>query len=73
MMPLRIYAFIALMQITDLVHAVVGPGAEKLAESKLAETKVLSGAGLSDPNVAGSLLQTTLGLLVVLAVIGGAA
>ena len=36
-------------------------------------SRVLAGEGLSDPNVAGSLIQTTLGLLVVLAVIGGAA
>lgn len=37
------------------------------------DSKVLAGSGLSDPNMAGSLIQTTLGLLVILAVIGGAA
>lgn len=68
MMSLRISGFMVLMQASSLVHAVVETGA-----GKLAETKPLSGAGLSDPNMAGSLLQTTLGLLVVLAVIGGAA
>ncbi|MDT8384996.1 MAG: flagellar biosynthetic protein FliO [Gammaproteobacteria bacterium] len=72
MMTLRISGFMLLMQASSLVHAVVESGAGKLAES-LAETKPLSGSGLSDPNMAGSLLQTTLGLLVVLAVIGGAA
>ena len=41
--------------------------------TKAIDSKVLAGSGLSDPNMAGSLIQTTLGLLVVLAVIGGAA
>lgn len=41
--------------------------------AKVAESKLLSGGGISDPDMAGSLIQTSLGLLVVLAVIGGAA
>lgn len=43
------------------------------AESKLEKVKALSGSGLSDPAMAGNLIQTTLGLLVVLLVIGAAA
>jgi flagellar protein FliO/FliZ len=35
--------------------------------------KTLTGGGMSDPNMAGNLVQTTLGLLVVLLVIGAAA
>lgn len=35
--------------------------------------KTLAGGGMSDPNMAGNLVQTTLGLLVVLLVIGAAA
>ena len=34
---------------------------------------MLAGSGLADPNMTSSLIQTTLGLLVVLAIIGGAA
>jgi len=41
--------------------------------SKLADSKILTEGSLSDPSMAGNLIQTTLGLLVVLAVIGGAA
>ena len=35
--------------------------------------KALAGTGLSDPNMAGNLIQTTLGLLLVLVIIGVAA
>lgn len=59
--------FISFLQASGFVHAV------ESSADKLASSKVLSGTGLSDPNMAGSLIQTSLGLLVVLAVIGGAA
>ena len=55
------------MLLSDLVVA-AEPGSTKMGEAKS-----LAGGGLSDPNMAGSLIQTTLGLLVVLAVIWGAA
>ena len=53
-------------------HA-IDSSANKVAESKFADSKILAEGSLSDPNMAGNLIQTTLGLLVVLAVIGGAA
>jgi flagellar protein FliO/FliZ len=61
--------FIALLLLTasGFVHAVESDVAKEL------KSKTLSGGGLSDPNMAGSLIETTLGLLVVLAVIGGLA
>lgn len=37
------------------------------------KAKTLAGSGMSDPNMAGNLVQTTLGLLVVLLLIGAAA
>ena len=43
------------------------------AEKKITEATVLADSSFSDPNMAGNLLQTTLGLLVVIAVIAGAA
>jgi len=43
------------------------------AEKKITETPILAESGFSDPNMAGNLLQTMLGLIVVIAVIGGAA
>ena len=57
----------SLLAISGIAQA-IEPDATKAIDSK-----VLAGSGLSDPNMAGSLIQTTLGLLVVLAVIGGAA
>ncbi len=42
-------------------------------EKKSIETNVLSEPNYSDPNMAGNLIQTTLGLFVVLALIGVAA
>jgi flagellar protein FliO/FliZ len=43
------------------------------ATAETAPEKVLSGTGFSDPNLAGNLVQTTLGLLLVLIIIAGAA
>jgi flagellar protein FliO/FliZ len=42
-------------------------------EKKITETPILAESGFSDPNMAGNLLQTMFGLIVVIAVIGGAA
>ena len=59
-------AVTTLLAVNGFAHAVEDA-------AKAVEPKVLAGSTLSDPNVAGSLIQTTLGLLIVLAVIGGAA
>jgi len=67
MMIFRNISTTLLMAVSGYSHAV------ELDKTKAIDTKVLVGSGLSDPNMAGSLIQTTLGLLVVLAVIGGAA
>jgi flagellar protein FliO/FliZ len=64
---IRSIGFTTLLLTSDLVFAVESDS------TKLGDAKVLAGGGLSDPNMAGSLIQTTLGLLVVLAVIGGVA
>jgi len=64
---LRTISFISLSQISSFVHAI------ESVTGKISEPKSIAVGGLSDPNMAGSLIQTTLGLLVVLAVIGGAA
>jgi flagellar protein FliO/FliZ len=64
MHTLRQLTALSLLTASGFVHAV---------ESDVAKSKTLSGGGLSDPNMAGSLIETTLGLLVVLAVIGGVA
>jgi len=58
------------------VLAVENPVAETTVtnpEKTLENTRSLPGSGLSDPDIAGNLIQTTLGLLVVLLVIGAAA
>ncbi len=58
------------------VLAVENPVAETMVknpEKPLENTRPLAGSGLSDPDIAGNLIQTTLGLLVVLLVIGAAA
>lgn len=68
MKSLQSISFILLFQVSNVVLAVESTIAKTL------DTKgSVAGSGLSDPNMAGSLIQTTLGLLVVLAVIGGAA
>lgn len=64
---LRTISFISLTQASSFVHAL------ESVTGKIAEPKSIAVGGLSDPNMASSLIQTTLGLLVVLAVIGGAA
>lgn len=64
---IRSIGLTALFLMSDLVLA-AEPDSTKMGESK-----ILAGGGLSDPNMAGSLIQTTLGLLVVLVVIGGVA
>lgn len=67
MIILRKVAVTLLLSISSFAHAVESDAA------KVAESKILAGSGLSDPNMAGNLIQTTLGLLVVLIVIGAAA
>ncbi len=58
------------------VLALENPVAETTAtksEKQFENTRTLASRDLSDPNMAGNLIQTTLGLLVVLLVIGAAA
>ncbi len=57
---------------SDNVFAVENPVTETTVTTP-EKTKTLAGSGLSDSNMAGNLIQTTLGLLVVLLVIGVAA
>ncbi len=54
------------------VNAVDKTTAESIVTNS-SKAKTLAGNGLSDPNMAGNLVQTTLGLLVVLLLIGAAA
>lgn len=67
MLIIKKIVIMSLLAISGFAHAV------ELGTTNIVEPKLLAGSGLSDPNVAGGLIQTTLGLLVVLAVIGGAA
>jgi len=59
--------------VTETVVANTGKIIEKQPEKTSEKVKILAGNGLSDPGIAGNLVQTTLGLLVVLLVIGVAA
>lgn len=71
MIPVKTFCVTSLLMTSDLVLAAESTllsSAEKISESK-----ELAGSGFSDPNVAGNLIQTTLGLLVVLLVIAAAA
>lgn len=67
MIIIKKFAVMSLAMVSGFAHAV------EREVAKVVEPKILAGTGLSDPNMASSLIQTTLGLLVVLMVIGGAA
>ena len=67
MLLIKKFVVMSLLAISGFAQAI------EPAATKAVDSKVLAGSGLSDPNMAGSLIQTTLGLLVILAVIGGAA
>lgn len=54
------------------VYAIEKSTAEAIVANS-AKTKTVAGSGLSDPAMAGNLIRTTLGLLVVLLLIGAAA
>jgi len=71
MMTKYVLLFSTLLFSVDL-YAVEKSTAEAIVANST-KAKTIAGSGFSDPNMAGNLVQTTLGLLVVLLLIGAAA
>ncbi len=75
--PSNVIAIVIVLLAGILLFSTDVPAVEHSADNEtvaISETeKALPGSGLSDSNMAGNLAQTTLGLLVVLLVIGAAA
>ncbi|MBN4079192.1 flagellar biosynthetic protein FliO [Beggiatoa alba] len=70
-MMLRIFGFFFFLLASSL--ALAEDATLSVPGEKINQLKELSAGGFSDPNIAGNLIQTTLGLLVVLVVIAAVA